>query len=130
MNRSGRMELRTSVLAGALCLGLAGCGDTGAKTVTETITPAMTTSSAPPADLKPAARQKQQRAAAQGYYLMVGRLIVKKKALGFSRARLAKLVPPTKRQEIAGQVLWYYEHDGNLFQVVFSGDRVTQINRY
>lgn len=37
---------------------------------------------------------------------------------------------PDHTQDIGGQVIWYYTLGGNTYQLLFSGDAVTQVNKY
>jgi hypothetical protein len=59
------------------------------------------------------------------------RLLSNKGAVGLtSTAVRRQLGKPDKTQDVGGTRYWYYEVDGNLFQLVISGGRVTAVNRY
>jgi hypothetical protein len=58
-------------------------------------------------------------------------LLGRQRAVGLSVAQVRKaLGPPSHQQRIAGQRFMYYQYNGNLVQLVFAGDVVTQVNAY
>lgn len=51
--------------------------------------------------------------------------------VGSSMAQVRDLIgEPEDDQLIAGQAYWYYSLEGNRWQLVFSGDTVSQVNKY